>query len=387
MKILYFDLGMGAAGDMLSAALLELFDDRDAVLAELNALGIPHVRYIAEQSRKCGISATHMKVEVDGTEEGEDAHFHATLPSIYRVLNCTNLSSKLKERVYAVYRRIAEAESRVHEEPVSLVHFHEVGALDAIADVAAVCYLIDKLSPDRIAASPVHVGSGSVKCAHGILPVPAPATALLLQGIPTYAGEIAGELCTPTGAALIAEFANEFGPQPTMAILQCGYGCGKKDFARANVVRVFLGDAAGDGDEIAELSCNLDDMTPEEIGFAMEQLLEAGALDVFTTPIGMKKCRPGVMLTVLCRQAAEPELAAAMFRHTTTLGIRRNLCTRYTLQRRFDTVSTPLGNVVKKTSFGFDTQRSKPEFEDLARIARREKISLGEARAIYEKFR
>lgn len=383
MKILYFDLNMGAAGDMLTAALLELFDNTDAILAELNGMGIPHVQFYAEEAQKCGIHGTHMSVKIEGCEEGEDFHFHATLPSIRALLRASNLSSALQNKVYRVYRRIAEAESKVHDEPVTLVHFHEVGALDAVADVSAVCYLMEKIGADKVVASPIHVGSGSVKCAHGILPVPAPATEILLHGIPTYGGEIRGELCTPTGAALIAEFVHEFGSQPVMAVTKSGYGCGKKDFPRANVVRTLLGQAADGSDEIEVLKCNLDDCTPEEIGYAMDAILALGALDVFTTPIGMKKNRPGVMLTVLCRPSDEEKMVKAIFKHTTTLGIRKTVCTRFTLEREISTVTTPYGDIRCKTVSGYGVKRSKPEYEDLARIAREQAMSLTEVKNIY----
>lgn len=384
MKLLYLDCGMGAAGDMLTAALIELFDDPGAVVNDLNAMGIPGVRFEAQESIKCGIRGTHMSVKLWGTEEGEPVHHHATLPGIRAVLSKSNLSADLQAQVYKVYRRIAQAESKVHDEPVTLVHFHEVGALDAIADVAAVCYLLDKLGADKIIVSPVHVGSGSVRCAHGVLPVPAPATELLLQGIPTYGGEIKGELCTPTGAALLAEFADEFGVQPAMVVKKSGYGCGKKDFPRANLVRALLGEAAGSSDDVAELKCNLDDMSAEAIGFAMEQLLDAGALDVFTTPIGMKKNRPGTLLTVLCRGADVNKMVEALFMHTTTLGIRQTLCHRFTLTRSFDTVQTPLGAITRKTASGYGVERSKPEYEDLAKIARQQNISLERVTEIYK---
>lgn len=383
MKILYFDCSMGAAGDMLSAALFELFDNPVQILGELNGLGIPHVRFVPEEAEKCGIRGTHMAVKIGDGEEGEDYHFHATLPSILGVLRSSNMSAALQDKVFRVYRRIAEAESRVHDEPVTLVHFHEVGALDAIADVSAVCYLLDKIKADKIAASPIHVGSGTVRCAHGILPVPAPATEILLHGIPTYGGEIRGELCTPTGAALIAELVHEFGPQPVMAVEKSGYGCGKKDFPRANVVRALLGQAADGGDEIEELKCNLDDCTPEEIGYAMDAIFALGALDVFTTPIGMKKNRPGVMLTVLCRPADEEKMVKAIFKHTTTLGIRKTVCSRFTLERKMSTVTTPYGDIRCKTVSGYGIERSKPEYEDLARIAREQAMSLTEVKNIY----
>ena len=248
--------------------------------------------------------------------------------------------------------------------------------MDAIADITAVCYLLNKLQVDKICASAVHVGSGQVKCAHGILPVPAPATAYILRGVPTYGGEIRGELCTPTGAALLKHFVSEFGKMPVMATTAIGYGMGKKDFPAANCIRAMLGTAEVPGDSVAELSCNLDDMTPEEIGFAMDRLLEAGALDVFTTPIGMKKNRPGIMLTVLCKPELKDKLVQQLFRHTTTLGIRENMMNRYTLDRKIETIETPYGPVRKKISSGYGVERSKLEFDDLSKIAREQDISL-----------
>ena len=250
------------------------------------------------------------------------------------------------------------------------IHFHEVGSLDALADVAAVCYLMEKLSPDRVEASPVHVGSGRISCAHGILPVPAPATAELLKGIPIYGGSITGELCTPTGAALLRQFVSSFGPMPVMTVEAVGYGMGKKDFAAANCLRILLGHGAEEEDAVVELRCNLDDMTGEEIGFATEQLLGAGALDVFTTPIGMKKNRPGVLLTVLCNPKHRQTMVRQLFRCTTTLGIREENCRRYTLERRTETTETPYGPLRRKVASGYGVERQKPEYEDLARIAR-----------------
>ena len=257
MKILYLDCGMGAAGDMLTAALLELLPDPDAFLARLNALGIPGVRFEKETTNKCGISGTHMHVYVDGEEEGTgdaaDAsahehphehaaaephgHIHRHLSDIEAIVNGLPVPEDVKENVIAVYRTIAEAESKVHGRPVEEVHFHEVGAMDAVADVTAVCLLMHEIVPDETVVSPVHVGSGTVRCAHGILPVPAPATELILRGCPVYGGSIQGELCTPTGAALLVRFADRFGPMPPMRTERTGYGMGKKDFPQANCLR------------------------------------------------------------------------------------------------------------------------------------------------------
>lgn len=248
--------------------------------------------------------------------------------------------------------------------------------MDAVADVTAVCYLISKLQPDRICASNIHVGSGQVRCAHGLLPVPAPATAYILLGVPIYGGEIRGELCTPTGAALLKHFVTAFGDMPVMAVDAIGYGMGKKDFPAANCVRAMLGHAADKENTITELTCTIDDMSAEAIGFALEQLRDAGALDVFTMAVNMKKNRPGVQLTVLCKNEDREELAKKIFHYTTTNGIRWHQPNRYTLESRFETVNTPIGTVRKKVSTGYGTQHCKWEYEDLVSIARQQNMTL-----------
>ncbi len=387
MRTLYLDCGMGAAGDMLTAALLELLPEPESFVAELNDLGIPGVEFSAEKCQKCGISGTHMAVKVHGREEGEaHPHTHGSLHDIRTIVQALPIPTMVKLDILSVYEEIAQAESHVHGVPVNQIHFHEVGTLDAVADVTAVCLLLHRLNPEQILASPVHVGSGTVKCAHGILPVPAPATAYLLRGIPMYGGEISGELCTPTGAALLKHFVTEFGKMPPMRVESIGYGMGKKDFPRANCVRALLGETQETGDEIAELRCNLDDMTGEDIGFAMEALLAGGALDVFTTPIGMKKSRPGVLLTVLCRPAEQEKMAKLLFRHTTTLGVRVGLCSRFTLRRSEEVTQTPYGPVRRKISRGYGVCREKSEYEDLAAIARAQGKSLAEVRAMLKEY-
>jgi uncharacterized protein (TIGR00299 family) protein len=387
MKLLYLDCGMGAAGDMLCAALLELFDDPDAVTAQLNGLGIPGVRFIREAAVKCGIQGTHMRVLVEDEEEdehlhdhhGHHHHHHSHLEDIRHIVSHLAIDDAVRQDVLSVYDRIAQAESQVHGVTIEHIHFHEVGTMDAIADITAVCYLMRKLGVSRVAASPVHVGSGQVKCAHGILPVPAPATALLLKDVPIYGGEVRGELCTPTGAALLKHFVHDFGAMPVMQLERTGYGMGKKDFPIANCVRAMLGSTcASAGDEIVELRCNLDDMTGEAIGFACEQLLAAGALDVFTTAITMKKSRPGVLLSVLCKPEQRETVTALLFHHTTTLGIRYQTLARSTLERRTEQAPTPYGTVRYKISTGYGAEHRKPEYEDLARIAREKGLSLQE---------
>ena len=378
MRTLYLDCGMGAAGDMLTAALLELLPDRDAFVEELNALGIPGVGFSAEKCEKCGILGTHMAVTVYGEEESDHPHHHGHLGDIRGIVSSLPSPTMVKLDILSVYEEIAQAESHVHGVPVEQIHFHEVGTMDAIADVTAVCLLLHRLAPDKIIVSPVHVGSGQVRCAHGILPVPAPATAYLLRGIPIYGGSIAGELCTPTGAALIKHFATEFGEMPVMTVSAIGYGMGKKEFPRANCVRALLGESEDPADEIVELRCDVDDMTGETMGFALEQLLGSGALDAFTVPIGMKKSRPGVLITVLCREEQKEAMAGLLLKHTTTLGVREFPCQRYTLNRTVETVDTPYGPIRKKVSSGYGVRREKYEYDDLAKIAKAQGLSLAE---------
>jgi len=420
MKTLYIDCGMGAAGDMLTAALLELIPDREKMVEKLNSLGIPDVKYELEKAEKCGITGSHMKVTVHGIEETGDmhdhhheydhdhehyhdhehdhdhehhhehehehdhdhhhehehdhehhhGHVHHGLADIEHVVkDHMDIPGKVKDDVLSVFGLIAEAESKVHGKPVSDIHFHEVGTMDAVADIAAVCLLINEIAPDRIIASPVHVGSGTVKCAHGILPVPAPATALILKDIPIYGGEIKGELCTPTGAALLKHFVTEFGNMPIMKTEAIGYGMGKKDFERANCVRVLLGESEDKTDRVIELSCNIDDMTAESVSYAVNKLFKGGALDVYTAPIGMKKGRMGTLIRVLCKEEKEEEIVSLMFKYTSTIGIRRGVLDRFILDRKIETTDTPFGQIRKKVSSGYGTKKEKYEYDDISRIA------------------
>ena len=404
MRTIYLDCSMGAAGDMLMAALLELLPEKDTFLQKMQSLGLPGLEISAETSVKCGITGTHMRVLIHGEEEGHPhehaaeahAHSHADAPEAAHAhvhvhphhhtdlnelthrISHLNVSEAVRSNILAVYQSIADAESRVHGVPVEQIHFHEVGSLDALADVTGVCLLMELLAPEQVLASPVHVGSGQVRCAHGILPVPAPATALLLEGIPIYGGSIRGELCTPTGAALLRRFVTRFGPLPPMRVEKTGYGMGTKDFEAANCVRAMLGQTEESAGHILELACNLDDMTPETVGFAMEQLFAAGALDVYTTPIGMKKNRPGVLLTCMCREDDREAMLRTIFRHTSTLGVRVSVCDRYTLSRRQYAVQTPDSEIRVKKSSGWGVLRRKAEFEDLARIARQTGKSIAE---------
>lgn len=388
MRTIYLDCAMGAAGDMLMGTLYELLPEKDEFLRRMRALGLPGIEIAAEPAVRCGISGTHMRVLVHGAEEGAEhahahdhkhAHVHTGLHEIEHRISHLDLPEAVRADALAVYRSIADAESRVHGVPVDQIHFHEVGTLDALADVVGVCLLVSMLAPEQLLCSPVHVGSGQVRCAHGLLPVPAPATALLLTGIPIYGGSIRGELCTPTGAALLRRFVTKFGPMPVMRPEKTGYGMGTKEFEAANCVRALLGQTDEPAEQIAELCCNLDDMTPEAVGFAMEQLLQDGALDVYTTPIGMKKCRPGVLLTVLCRPEDRERLTQQLLRHTTTLGVRMAQLERRTLRRETRTVHTPDGDVRVKTAIGSGIAREKAEYDDLAQLARKKGCTLSEA--------
>ncbi len=421
MKTLYLECGMGAAGDMLTAALLELTEDRQGFVDRVNALGLPGVRVEAVPSVKRGVTGTHMTVTVNGEEEesmdlpespdaagghehghghthehGHDheeghthehdhehghshgeghPHHHASVTDIGALIDGLPVSGRVKADAKAVYALIAEAESRVHGRPVSEIHFHEVGTMDAVADVVSVCMLMEIIAPDEVVVSPVHVGSGFVRCAHGVLPVPAPATALILNGVPTYGGQVRGELCTPTGAALLKHFAHRFGDRPVMRTSAVGYGMGRKDFERANCVRAFLGESEGRRERITRLECNLDDMTGEDIGFAVERLFSAGARDVYTQAIGMKKNRPGVLLCALCLPEDADRLAEVMMKHTSTLGIRRQDMDRYILRRGEETVHTAYGDVRVKHASGMGVERTKPEYDDVAELARKHGVS------------
>lgn len=380
---------MGAAGDMLCAALIELMPDPESAVRELNGIGLPHVVYEKIASQKCGIAGTHLSVRVHGEEEQEPAeghhydthhhHAHSNLASIETILAGLQVPDGVKANALAVYRLIAEAESHVHGCSVEAIHFHEVGTLDAIADVTAFCLLMERLSPDQIVASPVHVGSGTVRCTHGVLPVPAPATAYLLKDVPIYGGEVKGELCTPTGAALLKHFVARFCPMPVMRVASIGYGMGTKDFDTANCVRALLGETETSGTEtVFELSGNIDDMTAEQIGFASERLFEAGAVEVYTVPVGMKKSRPGTLIRAIVKCDKKEDVLSAFFRHTTTLGVREVETKRYILTRTVESYETALGTVRVKRSEGYGVIREKAEYEDLARIARERNIPLTE---------
>ena len=416
MKTLYIECNMGAAGDMLLASLAELTGDVKACEEKLNSLGIPDVTYEFEKSVKCGIEGTHAHVAVHGVEEDEHMHehhhehehehehdhhheehehahahthehhhdhdhdghshehhhHHTHMSDIENIINGLNVSDKVKADALAVYGLIAEAESKAHGKPVTDIHFHEVGTMDAVADIVGVCVLLEQIGADKIVVSPLATGFGQVRCAHGILPVPAPATASIIEGIPTYSGDVEGELLTPTGAALLKHFADSFGTRPVMAIEKTGYGMGRKDFAKANMLRTFIGEADNESDKVVEMKFNVDDMTGEEIGYATGVLMDNGALDVFTTSVYMKKNRPGILFTVLVKLEDREKFAKIIFENTTTIGIRFNEMERFKLSRREEKVMTKFGEVSFKVSEGFGVSKVKPEYDDIKGIADKE---------------
>lgn len=445
-KILYLECNMGAAGDMLTAALYELLEEDGkkefCQIMNREELGI---RVVPEKMEKCGVQGTYMKVLVDGQEEMEhvhdsghshdhgahshthegeghnhtngecshthereghshihgeneghthehvenhhghihthehSGHHHASLAEVHAMIEAYPVDTDVQMAAKAVYEQIAAAESHAHGKPVSEIHFHEVGMKDAIADVINVCWIVNRLAVDKIIVSDINVGYGEVHCAHGILPVPAPATAFLLQGAPVYQGEVRGELCTPTGAALLQYIHTAYGRMPVMSIKKTGYGMGRKDFPQANCIRAFLGESAAIASEgVVELSCNLDDMSGEEIAFACELLREKDALDVYTESIGMKKNRPGVKLVCMCREKDVDVLLPLILKHTTTWGVRKAEYERYTLDCSIKNAETEYGPVQIKTGEGYGITKWKPEYEDLAEIAKREKIALKE---------
>ncbi len=376
---LYFECTMGAAGDMLAAALVGLFDNQDAIVKKLNRLSLPHTQIICSEKSHNGIAGTHLDVTINGETETHDTHHHHAphrkLQEVFDIIDALSVADKVKEDIRKIYTLIAEAEAKAHHAPVGEVHFHELGMLDAIADITLCAFLINELQPDSITCSPINVGGGTVRCAHGELPVPAPATAALLQGIPFYKSDIQTELCTPTGAAVLRYYADDFIDTPAFRRVQkIGIGTGTKELERANILRVY----AYEDSTVTELACNLDDMTGEEAAFAAEQMMANGALDCFISLILMKKGRPAYLLTVLCQPSQKETFVKLLFKHTTTLGIREYTPSRYTLDRTLDETA----GVHIKRSEGYGTVKEKIEFEDIKALALEKNISVFEAREI-----
>ena len=380
---LYFECNMGAAGDMIASALVDLFDDGQKIVDELNGLSLPETEIVYGRKEQSGILATHLDIVIKGEREThDDTHSHHSahrgLHGIYHIIETLGVSEKVKSDIKNIYMIIAEAEAEVHGKEVGEIHFHELGTLDAVADISICAYLIDKLKPEKIICSPINVGNGTVKCAHGVLPVPAPATAIILNGMPFYKSDIQTELCTPTGAAIIKYFANEYTPCSSFdSVKKIGTGCGTKELSQANIIRIYEAEESS----VTELSCNIDDMTGEEAAFATEIMMKNGANDCFITPVLMKKGRPAYLFTVICQNEKADEFAKLIFKHTPTIGIRKYTPSRYKMDR---TVSEENGVHIKRSE-GYGTVKEKAEFEDIKKLALEKDISVFQAREILNK--
>jgi uncharacterized protein (TIGR00299 family) protein len=385
MRVAHFDCFSGISGDMTLGALIDAGVDAEAVRAAISSLGLP-ITLKVEKVRKGGFAATYVQVEAP------DEHKHRHLHHVEEILNRGSLSAKQRELALRIFRRVAEAEAAVHGLPIEKVHFHEVGALDSIADIAGAAVALDLLGVERFTSRSVPTGCGTVKCAHGIMPVPAPGTAELLKGVPLAPSKIEAELTTPTGAAILTAVVREWTEAPAMTVERVGHGAGTRNLPeQPNILRVFVGEAHGSQpvglatDQVWVLETNLDDVPAEVIGYCYDLLFAAGALDVFTAPILMKKNRPGVLLSVLCPESAVAAVEDMLFRETTTLGVRRYPATRHKLHRKEHTVQTPWGPV--KGKLGWREGRPPvfaPEYDDCARVAREQKVPL---REVYEQAR
>jgi len=377
MKHAYFDCFSGISGDMTLGALLDAGVPVDQLRAELHGLNLPGWELSAEKVWKNGMAATHAKVFA------QDTTTHRSLSTILEIIEKSNLASGVKDRAAAIFRKLGEAEAAVHDVPLEKIHFHEVGAVDAIIDIVGACIGFSALAIESFACSPLNVGGGTAKMAHGILPVPAPATARLLLDKPTYSNGVQQELVTPTGAAIVATLCSQFGPQPPMSVSTIGYGAGTADLeGQPNVLRLMVGEAveqraAAESETIRVLEANLDDMNPQIYGYFLEKALAAGALDVFSTPVQMKKNRPGMLVTVLCKPEDEPKFHDMLFAETTTLGVRTYTAERRVLARQWDTVRTSFGEVrIKVARLNGHIQQASPEFEDCRKLAEAKNVPL-----------
>ncbi len=377
MKLAYFDCFSGISGDMTLGALLDAGCDLVRLREELRGLQVPGWELAADRVWKNGMAATCARVKT------EDKQKHRPLSAILQILRDSNLASLVRDRASAIFQKLGEAEARVHDVPIEKIHFHEVGAVDAIVDIVGACIGFHALGIEKFACSPLNVGGGTVKMAHGVLPVPAPATANLLQGKPTYSNGVQRELVTPTGAAIIATLCDSFGPQPPMSVSAIGYGAGAADLeGQPNVLRIMIGETAekmvpGYDQEITVIEANLDDMNPQIYGYFQEKALAAGALDVFTTPVQMKKNRPGTLLTVLCQPAGAQALMSLIFAETTTFGLRAHSAQRRVLPREFVKVTTSFGEVrVKLSRVNGRILHVAPEYDDCRKLAEEKNVPL-----------
>lgn len=375
MRTVHFDCFSGISGDMVLGAVIDVGVDPTAIRTALASLNLP-IELEIEKVKRCGFAAT--KVTVHAKDE-EDYRF---LPDIEAILARAAINPKQRELASTIFRKVAIAESVAHGMPLERVHFHEVGALDSIADIIGAAVGLDLLGADRFTSSPVAVGSGTVKCAHGIMPVPTPGTAELLKGVPIAKCPVRGELATPTGVAILTSVVTEYVDTPTMTIERIGHGAGTKDpIEQPNMLRLLVGQSGSQTETVTVLETNLDDCPGEIIGYAIEKLFAAGALDVFALPIQMKKQRPGVLLTVICHESQRNDLETILFQETGSFGIRRTKAERSTLQRETIAIDTEWGTVKAKRGWRDGHSIIVPEYEECARIARETNLPL---RVIYE---
>jgi len=379
MKAAYFDCFSGISGDMTLGALVDAGCALDHLRAKLQGLRVPGWEISAEKVWKNGMGATHVRVKT------EDAHTHRSLSTILGIIDKSALDVDVKARASAIFTKLGEAEASVHDVPIEKIHFHEVGAVDAIVDIVGASIGFAALGIETFSCSALNVGGGTVKMAHGVLPVPAPATARLLLGKPTYSNGLQNELVTPTGAAIVATVCEHFGPQPAMQVSAIGYGAGTTDLeTQPNVLRIMVGEVSGKpvqghGGTIRVLEANLDDLSPQIFGYVMEKALAEGALDVFATPIQMKKSRPGMLVTILCMPEDEPKFREMLFAETTTIGVRSHLVERYALAREHVKVSTQFGDVrVKVAQANGRIRQVSPEFDDCRKLAEEKNVPLHE---------
>ena len=377
MKLAYFDCFSGISGDMTLGALLDAGCDLQHLRSELQDLQVPGWELSAEKVWKNGMAATYARVKT------QDQQKHRSLSVILDILNKSQLAAPVRERAAAMFQKLGEAEARVHDVTLEKIHFHEVGAVDAIIDIVGACVGFHALGIEKFACSPLNVGGGTAKMAHGTLPVPAPATANLLQGKPTYSNGVQRELVTPTGAAIVATLCDSFGPQPAMSVSAIGYGAGTANLeGQPNVLRLMVGESAekavpGYDQEITVIEANLDDMNPQIYGYLQEKALAAGALDVFTTAAQMKKNRPGTLLTVLCEPKDAQTLISLIFAETTTFGVRTHTAQRRVLPREFVKVTTSYGEVnVKLSRVNGRILHVAPEYDDCRRLAEEKNVPL-----------
>ncbi len=392
MKILYYDCFAGISGDMNLGAMVDLGVKSEYLESELKKLNIKGYELKISKDKRKGITGTKVDVIIKtGHGSKEHNHEHRNLENIRKIINKSSLNDNIKKISLNIFTKVAEAEAVIHGKKINEIFFHEVGAVDSIVDIVGAAICMDYLKPDRIYCSTIELGGGFVDCAHGTLPVPAPASVEILKGKPVRTGTVNYEAATPTGAAIVATCADKFTDHIDFTIEKTGYGIGNMDENIPNVLRVYLGhDAATESTErISSLiiECNIDDMNPEFYDFTIDSLFNAGARDVYITPIIMKKSRPAVTLSVLCDIDSEKQIEEILFRETSSLGLRKHIVEKIMLNRKTEYIKTEYGEVKVKTAFYRDKLiKSKPEYEDCIKIAKEKNIPLGEVYKMVEKL-